>query len=53
MLRSLGVGIEGPTLMLGDNMFVVLNTSVPSSLLKKKHNVLAHHCVREAITFEE
>jgi hypothetical protein len=46
MLRSLGVDLEGPTL---DNMSVVLNTSVPSSVLKKKHNAIAYHCVREAI----
>jgi hypothetical protein len=49
MLRSLGVDLEGPTLMLGDNMSVVLNTSVSSSVLKKKHNAIAYHCVREAI----
>jgi hypothetical protein len=49
MLRSLGVELDGPTLTLGDNMPVVLNTSVPSSFLKKKHNAIAYHCVREAI----
>jgi hypothetical protein len=37
MLRSLGVIFYGSTLMLGDNMSVVLNTIVPSSVLKKKH----------------
>jgi hypothetical protein len=41
MLRSLGVDLEGPVLMLGDNMSVVLNTSIPSSVLKKKHNAIA------------
>ena len=35
--------------MLGDNMSVVLITSVPSSILKKKHNSIAYHCAREAI----
>jgi hypothetical protein len=49
MLRSFGVALDGPTLMLGDNMSVVLNTSAPSSVLKKKHNAIAYHCVREAI----
>jgi hypothetical protein len=49
MLRSLGVAFDGPTLMLGDNMSVVLNTTVPSSVLKKKHNAIAYHRVREAI----
>ena len=49
MLRSLWVALNGPTLMLGDNMSVVLNTTVPSSVLKKKHNSIAYHRVREAI----
>jgi hypothetical protein len=31
-------------------MLVVLNTTVPSSVLKKKHNAIAYHRVREAIT---
>jgi hypothetical protein len=35
--------------MLGDNMSVVLNISVPLSVLKKKHNTIAYHQVREAI----
>jgi hypothetical protein len=33
MLRSLGLELEGPTLMLNDNMSLVLNTSVPLSFL--------------------
>jgi hypothetical protein len=36
MLRSLGVDLDGPTLMLGDNMSVVLNTLVSSNILKKE-----------------
>jgi hypothetical protein len=43
------VDSDGPTLMLGENMSVVANTSVPSSVLKKKHNAIAYHQVREAI----
>jgi hypothetical protein len=49
MLRSLGVALDGPALVLGDNMSVVLNTTVPSSVLKKKHNAISYHRVREAI----
>jgi hypothetical protein len=49
MLRLLGVALDGPALMLGDNMSVVLNNTVPSSVLKKKHNAIAYHCVREDI----
>ena len=42
-LRMLGVPIKGPTHMYGDNSSVVLNTTVPSSVLKKKHNAIAYH----------
>ena len=35
--------------MYGDNQSVVINTSNPSSTLKKKHNALAYHRTREAI----
>jgi hypothetical protein len=48
MIRSLGVALDGPSLMLADNMSVVLNTTVPSSVLKK-HNAIVYHRVREAI----
>jgi hypothetical protein len=37
----LGVPVNKPTLMLGDNMIVIINTTIPSSQLKKKHNVIA------------
>lgn len=45
----LGVPIDGSTLLLGDNKSVVLNTTVPSSALKKKHCAIAYHRVREAV----
>jgi hypothetical protein len=48
-LRMLGVPIEGPAKMLGDNKSVIMSTTVPSSALKKKHNAVAYHRVREAI----
>lgn len=49
MLRMLGVQLDGPCMMLGDNNSVVLNTTLPSSILKKKHNAIAYHCVCEAV----
>jgi hypothetical protein len=49
MLWSLGVALDGAASMLGDNMSVVLNNTVPSSDVKKKHNVIVYHRVREAI----
>ena len=48
-LRSLGVEVDGPALMFGDNNAVVLNTTLPSSQLKKKHQAISYHRVREAI----
>ena len=48
-LRMLGVEVDGPALMLGDNMSVILNTTVPSSMLKKKHAACNYHRVREAV----
>jgi hypothetical protein len=30
-------------------MSVVLNTTIPSSILKKKHNTIVYHRLREAI----
>jgi hypothetical protein len=50
VLCMVGVPIDGPALLLGDNSSVVLNTLVPSSVLKKKHHACAYHRVREAIT---
>ena len=35
-LRMMGVGIDGPTYVYGDNMSVIHNTSTPESVLKKK-----------------
>ncbi len=48
-LRMLGMSLEKTSLMLGDNMSVILNTIIPSSMLKKKHNAIAYHRVRELI----
>jgi len=48
-LRMFGVPLEGPTNMFVDKSSVVLNATVPSSTLKKKHNSIAYHRIREAI----
>ena len=46
--RMLGIHLEKQTVMVGDNMSVVLNTTISSSL-KKKHLACSYHHVREAI----
>ena len=48
-LRMLGVEPDGPALLLGDNNSVVLNCTMPNSVLKKKHAACSYHRVREAI----
>ena len=45
----LGIALEESSWMIGDNMSVVVNTTLPSSGLKKKHLACAYHRVREAI----
>ena len=51
-LRMMGVPLDGPALLLGDNKSVMLNTSVPSSVLKKKHCSVNFHRVREVIAVQ-
>ena len=48
-LRMLGVPVENPSVMLGDNISVIQNCSLPSSQLKKKHNAIAYHRLRECV----
>jgi hypothetical protein len=46
----LGIMIEESHFMAGDNMSVILNTTLPSSVLKKKkHQACNYHQIREAI----
>jgi Reverse transcriptase (RNA-dependent DNA polymerase) len=47
-LRMLGIPIDGPTDLFGDNESVVKNATRAESTLKKKHNAIAYHRVREA-----
>ena len=44
----MGVPIDGPANMLIDNNSVVVNCSIPSSVLKKKHLLLSYNRVQEA-----
>src|SRR5687767_6999032 len=48
-LCMLGVNLEPTSVLVGDNMAVVLNTTILSSALKKKHQACNHHKVRESI----
>ena len=48
-LRYLGVPIKSKAYMFGDNKSVVTSSTVPHSLLSRRHNILSYHRVREAI----
>ena len=47
-LRCFGVPINGSADVFCDNKSVVTNSSVPSSVLNKRHNAICYHRVREA-----
>ena len=49
LLRSLGIPQDKPSLLLGDNLGVVQNATLFTSALKKKHNAISFHRVREAV----
>ena len=52
-LRLIGVKIDGPTYVYGDNMSVIHNTPKPESVLKKKSNSICYHFVKEAVAMRE
>ena len=46
-LRMMGIPVNGPSYIYGDNQSVLANTTVPESTLKKKSQSIAYHFVRE------
>ena len=48
-LRMLGAPVKGTTVLFGDNKSMVTNTSLPHSVLKKRHSANNYHRVREAV----
>ena len=52
-LRMMGIPVDGPAYILGDNQSVLANTSIPESALKKKSQSIAYHFVREGVARDE
>jgi hypothetical protein len=48
--RMMGVPLDGPANVLVDNNTVVKNLTIPSSTLRRKHNAVCYHVVRENVT---
>ena len=51
--RMMGIPVEGPTYIYGDNQSVLANTTIPDSTLKKKSQSIAYHFIREGVARDE
>ena len=49
----MGIPVEGPTYIYGDNQSVLANTTIPDSTLKKKSQSIAYHFVHEGVARDE
>lgn len=52
-LRMMGIPVNGPCYIQGDNQSVLANTTDPGSTLKKKSQSIAYHFVREGVAKDE
>ena len=52
-LRMMGIKVDEPAFVFGDNKSVLYNTTDPGSTLKKKSNAIAYHFVREGVARDE
>jgi hypothetical protein len=48
-IRMMGIPLDGPAWLFGDNQSVITSSTIPHSNLNKRHNALSYHRVREAI----
>ena len=49
----MGIPVEGPVFIYGDNQSVLANTTIPESQLKKKSQSIAYHFIREGAARDE
>ena len=52
-LRMMGIPVEDPTFIFGDNKSVIDNTTMTESTLKKKKKSIAYHFVQEGCDRDE
>ena len=52
-LRMMGIPVEGPMYIYGENQSVLANTTIPDSTLKKKSQSIAYHYVCEGVARDE
>ena len=51
--RMMGITIEGPSYIYGDNMLVIYNIQRPEITLSKKNNLIYYHAMRESVSMGE
>ncbi len=49
----MGITVDEPAFVFGDNQSVLVNMTAPGSMLEKSSNAIAFHFVREGCTFDE
>jgi hypothetical protein len=49
----MGIPVDGPAYIYGDNQSVLANTTIPDSVLKKKSQSIAYHFIREGCARDE
>ena len=52
-LRMMGIKVDEPACIFGDNKSILFNTTNPGSTLKKRSNAIAYHFVREGVARDE
>ena len=52
-LGMMGIPVEGPAYIKGDNHSVLANTTIPDSTLKNKSQSIAYHLVRKGCERDE
>ena len=48
MLRSLGVPVNGPTNICGDNLGMIISSTNPDFKLKKKHVAVSYYKLQDS-----
>jgi hypothetical protein len=52
-LWMMGISVNGPCYIEGDNQLVLVNTTIPDSTLKKKSQSIAYYFIREGVARDE
>ena len=52
-LHMMGVPLDGPSYVYGDNMSVINNMQKPESVLKKNSDSICYHAIQEAVAMGE